>query len=513
MFPAPLRLAALLFVAFATPVVAQQSATPNQRTTADFGKPFVRETPANWLRMGNLVCDTPAQTACVIANMPLVSQVDPNLRAPLAAYVARYTNPDGKIVWAEPQFQIPPTPMTPDAFVSGIQDNGCYISSITTIMDAALANMAKNMRPGGRVAQYRAIAADPAHGLATPLAHLLWQYERWADKLQPNRRDPQQPSSPDFLELDEFAAAFPGGAANFSGVDNPAGLTNAQVISGVKSGRMGLIAYVRYAVSVGPPDASGHMQMTLTKTSQHKVAVAGFDNSAYPVLVNDVGDGMHRLIRFSSDWSATKYTMKNPQTGAIEAVPFSRLKVDPKFASRTLIFYEDHDEVRLNDRNRFVIVVENYATLFVPADRATGVADAPADLPQVASAKSLAGAWNNTAPAGTTSLTIEAQGNGGAAAVATVVYGNDGQGHAHRDQITFFNCAFSGSQMTCSFSGVYTDIQKDITRHGTAIFTLTDANSLTVEAKVEGVDSETWRVSQTRTSVESGFRTTFARAS
>ncbi len=137
-------LAALLLLAAALPAAADPPPMPHVPrvpTTAAFGRPFVKAVPPGWIRSGHLFCDSPARDACMAAGMPMIAQGDPRLLEPLKAYVRRYADARGEVVWSEPDLGIGPTAKSVDAFAADVLDNGCYIASLTTLMSTALGNM------------------------------------------------------------------------------------------------------------------------------------------------------------------------------------------------------------------------------------------------------------------------------------------------------------------------------------------------------------------------------------
>ncbi len=317
--------------------------------------------------VGNLVCTSNAANDCMVANMPLLSQVDPRLKAPLVAYALRYvvtTGPNrGKVIWSEPQFGIGPTPYSAVEFAQSIMNYGCYITSLTSLEVAAAANQPHS--PTGRALTFSQIGANTLVTGDAAVNRLEWQYRRWADKLQPNLAHPNQPSSPDFLEIQEFAHDYPAGAMTFQDISNAASVSSNAMIAGMRAGTMYLIAFQRDRVAIAP-SADGRVHLSLAENSHHKVAVSGFQPGAYPLLINDVGNGQRYRIRVTTDPRSISFsTSVNGQT---EAIPANQIEVDPPGA-RLYLVYEGAEGVNITNGGQ-VFVIEDIQALTVPTGRA-----------------------------------------------------------------------------------------------------------------------------------------------
>src|SRR6185369_16883258 len=275
-------------------------------TKANFGVVFHRPPIAQFTsKHGILSCVGLGMTDCTVTNMQLIAQgADADLKTALATYAQKYTVASGvnkgMIVWSEPQFGIAPTPLTADAFAQRILDNGCYITSLTTIENALLADLG-GAQPKNRTAQFNAVAAGSLYSGTKPYNQLLWQYERWADKLQPNKADPTQPSPTDFLEFGEFAADFtPPPPSDAASLDT---LTDQTVIDAMKQDRLTLFSYQRYHPTAVFSPAKGTYTVTLTNFGQHKVATSGFKPGKFALTINDVGDGQSRRVHIARSLS------------------------------------------------------------------------------------------------------------------------------------------------------------------------------------------------------------------
>ncbi len=321
------------------------------------------------VKSGDLVCTDKTLDHCMVNHMPLLLQTNPALLAPLASYSTKYMVKSGanrgKIMWSEPQFSIGPTPYLPNDFANNIMGNGCYITSLTTVENAALANLPRGVTVGGRAVTFNKITANSLVAGAKPLNQLEWQYERWADKLQPNMKDPTQPSPTDFLELSEFAADLGPKAASSTVID-PSTITAKGLIDKLKARTYFVIEYRRYDVKASMPDKNGNIKLTLSYASHHKVAISGFQPGAYPLLIDDVGNGQRYRVRLTSSIGAIPLTeavrAANPKSGgAIKAfttvtLPASKLTVvNPPFPHTVYLVYEGQS-----------VTINNGGEVFVP---------------------------------------------------------------------------------------------------------------------------------------------------
>lgn len=319
---------------------------------------------------GDLRCRSSAIDDCIVANMPLLGQMDPRLQAPLATYSSRYavnSGPNrGEIIWSEPQFSIGPTPYSSTDFANNIMGNGCYITSLTTLEAAALAN--QTVAPTARARTLAQIDAGAfMHGDAS-INRLEWQYQRWADKLQPNLTDPSQPSNPDFLELEEFAGDFPLGSVAFHDYPNPGVLSAASLVSGMKGGATYLIAFQRYNVTLASSRSAGRVHLALAYDSHHKIAVSGFQPGTYPILINDVGNGRRYRVRLTTDVRSIPFT--ETVSGHNQTIPSSEVMLDMPAgyppSPRLYLVYEGADDVAVGNGGQ-LFVIEDIQSLTVGA--------------------------------------------------------------------------------------------------------------------------------------------------
>jgi hypothetical protein len=331
-------------------------------TRADFGVPHL-VSAVRPVAHGDLRCTSSALDDCVVANMPLLFQMDQRLLAPLEAYSARYEvkrGPDfGRIIWAEPQYNIAPTAYTPADFASNIMGYGCYITALTTLEEAAFAN--QNGAPTARARTLAQIDAGDLMPGGAPINRLEWQYRRWADKLQPNLADPSDPSSPDFLQLEEFAGDFPSGSVAYRDYPNPGELSAASLINGMKAGATYLIAFQRYNVTIAS-GRGGPVTLALTYDSHHKVAVSGFQPGPYPILINDVGNGKRYRVRLTTDIHSIPFS--ETISGGSYVIPPGQIMIDIPTTSpvpfpappRLYLLYEGADNVAVGNGGQLFVI-------------------------------------------------------------------------------------------------------------------------------------------------------------
>jgi hypothetical protein len=330
-------------------------------TRANFAHPVASIETRTFAR-GDLLCTSLAADDCIVANMPLLSQEDARLKAPLTSYSSRYVVKSGAnagdIIWSEPQFAIGPTAYSPASFAQNIMDNGCYIASLTTIESAIIAN--QHISPTLRARTFANIGANSLLTGDAFINRLEWQYRRWADKLQPNLSDPTQPSSPDFLEFEEFAPDFPLGSVAFEDNPNPgASVRSAGIIADMRRGSNYLIMFQRYNVSPAPGGDAAHRHFALTYDSQHKVAVSGFQPGVYPLLINDVGNGQRYHVRLTTDVRTIPFT--ETRGGKTVTIPPRDIVLDPPTGgapptSYLMLIYEGADGVNVSAGGQIFLI-------------------------------------------------------------------------------------------------------------------------------------------------------------
>lgn len=337
-------------------VMSQTSATIRFEPTRPGFATSHTPVPLRPITSGDLSCTTPALADCVVRNMPLLSQVDASLLKPLTKYASRYVvktgSNAGMVIWAEPQFGTAPTPYTPSAFAQNILNNGCYITSLTTLEHAALLDR-NGTRVSGRAVTFGAVKANRFINAPDALNQLEWQYRRWADKLRPNTANPTQPSSPDFLELPEFASDVSGLATRQ--INNPSRMRNDGIIAGMKRGATYIIEFSRYTVKAGPPNGRGVRTLALTVASWHKVAISGFQTGTYPLLINDVGNGERYRVRVTSDVRSIHFYRATPH-GKV-AIPPSNLTLSGQpYPKPLFLIYEGADSIGVNNGDEIFVI-------------------------------------------------------------------------------------------------------------------------------------------------------------
>jgi hypothetical protein len=320
---------------------------------------------------------------CAVNGVNVIDQNDAKITPWLYGYVRTRYAPGGQPVkWAEPELYPapaappPPTPMSVPQFVSNIEGYGCYISTLTMMETAALANLPARTPVSGRARLFADLATDdtpltqpfPKRGvsaadivpqsntdrvakLSVEERRLLWQYERWADKLQPNPANPLKSSEPDFLQGPEFAAGIAG--ASYHDVFYPelGQLGNLKLMQLLSAGHYLGLAYTRKTI--------GHdgTNVTLTAKSQHKVFVSGFQKAySYPILIGDVGNGQPVLTRVAPLSDLT----------FLSADKKTKLTLPPNLAKYVALVYQGYDDPYVENGNKEVYVVEQMLDLTAP---------------------------------------------------------------------------------------------------------------------------------------------------
>src|SRR5262249_52070449 len=125
----------------------------------------------------------------------------------------------------------------------------------------------------------------------------------------------------------------------------------------------------RYQLDVGLPDHAGVRTVTLERMSQHKVAVSGFHPGKYPLLINDVGNGQHHLVRVTGDWGSLTYQLKvhGAQGDRVETIPFAKLKVDATMVAASVVVYEGSEEISLDRPDQQLFILDECQALYVPS--------------------------------------------------------------------------------------------------------------------------------------------------
>jgi hypothetical protein len=284
--------------------------------------------------------------------MPLLQQSDPRLSGPLAAFLSQYeVNGVLAITDTHNNFVLDSKGM-PFTAASKAQEQlsvGCYITSQVTVIMTSIANRAESVPLTGQTALFNALGTqggkigdNPLVGrtrlpgnLPADLQKLLWQYEHHfiAEYINHTKPIGQQVR---YLYFPAVVSDVSGGLQDVScdlinngycGTGEITGLngnghalvnwkptatdpTNESIKALMEADRVVLIAYGRYAPTTSYDPKSNTLTVSLAKTSQHKIAVSGFQPGKFPLLINDVGNGQRYKVRLSSDLASLKFTAR-----------------------------------------------------------------------------------------------------------------------------------------------------------------------------------------------------------
>jgi hypothetical protein len=338
---------------------ADEPDVPSVPTAEDFGVSFEGDVPADWKRYGMLQCENEKRETCAVANMPLLGQLDHRLVAPLKAYVQKFADAKGEVTWLGTKGA---SVVTVDHAVHGTLDNGCWLTSQTTLIETAMANRPE-LALTGRAVVFHGLGGDSALELPQQLHRLLWQYLHQVENVQSQVKNAHPPAQ-SYLSLKEFVGDETAAGLKSTSLGNTK-LESPTLVSALQRGEMLAIAYGRYQADVGAPDSKGNRPLIFTRLSQHKVAVSGFRPGTYPVVINDVGDGKRHLVRVTTDWRSLTYTVKD-SAGKVTTIDSSKLVVGPKFEGRSLIVYEGAEDITVGERHRQALFLDESTTLSVP---------------------------------------------------------------------------------------------------------------------------------------------------
>lgn len=264
---------------------------------------------------------------CVIANMPLLWQSDPRI------------DPD----------------------VQSNSTDGCYDTSIVTVILAALANRNQQLQPGGRTKIFMNIpAGEDSHSQPVPkeIKQLSQQY-RW--QIHSHTDVGVQPFFMTEVVADFGAISQPcnpfvygncekdtNGAAQAFSTWVTEDIPNIHVINLMKEGYVPLAGYQFWAPTV-TTNADGTKSVKFTPKGQHKVAFSGFQQGKYPLLINDVGDGTQHRVRLTTDLSAYLGTQFQSVTYPMPTHTF--IEYEDRPPSEPLYFIESLGGIRIAPAN------------------------------------------------------------------------------------------------------------------------------------------------------------------
>ena len=258
---------------------------------------------ASW-KGGNLECSED-RLSCTVRNMPLLAQADPAL----------------------------------DSDIKEMGLVGCYDTSILTVILTALANRDPSFVPHGRT---KVLMSVPASRSASKEIEQLSQEYRWAKAGQNKETVNGKIVQP--LYLHEVVANFDtivepcdpltygncGAASNMAGRAfrtwaNGNSITNKSVIDLMRKGYVLLIGFERYLPK------KTNTGFSFENIGHHKVVISGFQPGKYPLLINDVGSGVRKRARLTTDLASHPFASQIGLSAGRFAYPL---------ATKTFLEYE-----------------------------------------------------------------------------------------------------------------------------------------------------------------------------
>jgi hypothetical protein len=309
-------------------------------TQKGFGVPLRKVEYTSAVNQGILSCqrgNLGILANCVVRNMPLLTQTDPRL----------------------------------DADIKDMGPLGCYDTSIATVILTALANRTNTLPLKGRTKEFAEVPADG--NIPKEVERLSWFY-RTAKKASKGEKD-KNGKLIQSLYFSEVLADFgkinescdPYIFANCKSATNQYGhayyefadgknWTNDFFIKKMREGYAMFIAYARYVPNISMEKGKPKIKFTLD--SVHKVVFSGFQiGNKYPLLINDVGDGMQHRVRLTTDLSERKFVLK----GSTKAQSFAETDIiyPPEVKTATFMEYEG-EGTGLNDKVYFIVHMDAF---------------------------------------------------------------------------------------------------------------------------------------------------------
>jgi hypothetical protein len=304
-------------------------------TPKGFGMPIRKVEYSDAIDKGILRCQKGRMGIlinCVVRNMPLFLQTDPRL----------------------------------DTDVTEMGPNGCFDTSIATLIITALANRTSTQPLKGRTKQF---ADVPASATAPKeIEQLSWFY-RTAKKAANGVKDVNGRAIQS-LYLSEVLADLgkinescnPYTFAECKSATNPFGhsfyiysngetWTNEYVTKKMRDGYVLFIAYARYTPFIVVE--KNRKVVKFAPAGVHKVVVSGFQlDHKYPLLINDVGNGQQFRVRLGTDLSSRKFAL----SGSTRAETFGEadFRYPPEVKTSSFMEYEGAAN-GINDQVQFIV--------------------------------------------------------------------------------------------------------------------------------------------------------------
>ena len=271
-------------------------------TAPGFARPLKFQVLTKPFITGVLSCSPKDVNHCIVRNMPLINQGDPRL----------------------------------DNDVKDQGNWGCYDTSILTVILTALANRDDSFSAlSGRIKELDSIQADAANKIPKEVKQLSWMYSivKEADKqaqtsnqnvfklyfpevlasfkigkvvesVRAPKCDPYKYGTSDMCEeasLRSLANSFRQSGPGTGGLKT---WDNNSITQKMRDGYVLVVAYGRYTpmtITTPLPGGGSKTRIEFQKTSQHKVVFSGFQRGAYPLRINDVGNGARYQVSLKTD--------------------------------------------------------------------------------------------------------------------------------------------------------------------------------------------------------------------
>lgn len=313
-------------------------------TAPGFARPLNNQIGIKPFTTGVLSCMTKDVNDCIVRNMPLINQGDPRL----------------------------------DNDVKDAGNWGCYDTSILTVILTALANRTNSFSAlSGRIKELDSIQADAANKIPKEVKQLSWMYHivKEADKqAQTSNQNVFKLYFPEVLasfnsgkvseigtapkcdpykygtsDMCEQASIFPKFASSFRqflpGTGGVKNWSNHSITEKMKDGYVLVVAYGRYTpmtITTPLPGGGSKTRIEFKKTSQHKVVFSGFQRGAYPLRINDVGDGARYQVSLKTDLGSRSAIFAENPTAEIVYPTQVKTFLEYKNSVQGEVFFVEH---------------------------------------------------------------------------------------------------------------------------------------------------------------------------
>ena len=309
-------------------------------TPKGFGMPIAKVIYSNGVDKGILRCQ-PGKMGilvnCVVKNMPLLLQTDPRL----------------------------------DSDVADSGPNGCFDTSLVTVILTALANRTTTQPLKGRTKEFVEVPASKT--APKEVEQLSWYYrvgkQYWADEKDKNGKRIQplylseahadlggkikEPCDPyTWADCKDATSQF--GHTFYKYADGNENWTNEYITKKMRDGYAVLIAYERFKPSIVVE--KGRKFVKFVPAGLHKVVFSGYQlGHKYPLLINDVGSGQQFRVRLGTDLFVRKFAPGNSTTA--ETVGETDFRYPTHIKTPTFMEYEGMAN-GINDQVQFIVHID-----------------------------------------------------------------------------------------------------------------------------------------------------------